>query len=324
MELIERALGGERLAVSRLLSEVENDTLAGRQAVQTLFPRSGHAHVIGITGPSGSGKSTLVNRLALELADERTGENPPQIAVVAVDPSSPFSGGALLGDRVRMRDLATKPNIFIRSMATRGALGGLARTTDEAVLLLDALGFAIILVETVGAGQSEIDIVRLAHTCVVVEAPGLGDDMQAAKAGILEIADVLVVNKADKPGADGTAHALEAMLSVGMELTAQNDPPDDARWQVPVLKTSALEGSGVNVLKDAIMAHLGWLKTHGGWQKKDEARLMHMFEQAARDRLYHDWLQKTDQNLYQKAIRDVRERKIAPSQALDMIMGTIK
>ena len=162
-------------------------------ALDELYPKSGQAHLIGITGPSGSGKSTLVNRLALELAGESSSDL--KVAIIAIDPTSPFSGGALLGDRVRMRDLADRPDIFIRSMATRGALGGLARTAGEAALLLDAVGFPYVLIETVGAGQSEVDIARLAHTTVVIEAPGLGDDVQAGKAGILEIADILVVNK---------------------------------------------------------------------------------------------------------------------------------
>jgi len=321
MDLIERALRGERLAASRLLSEVENDTPAGREAVDALFSRSGHAHIIGITGPSGSGKSTLVNRLALALCADAKNDSPFKIAVIAVDPTSPFTGGALLGDRVRMRDLVLKPNIFIRSMATRGTLGGLSRAADDAVLVLDALGFETIIVETVGAGQSEVDVVRLAHTTVVVEAPGLGDDVQAAKAGILEIADVLVVNKADKPGADGTARALEAMLAMGNELQSTGNSQNEQRWQVPLVKTCALDGDGVDQLHDAVQAHHTWLKAHDGWVQKNEARLVEMLERAARDRLYHDWLNSLDELTYKQAVQDMLERKISPRQVLTKFSG---
>lgn len=316
MDLIERALLGERLAASRLLSEVENDTPAGREAVDVLFSRSGHAHIIGITGPSGSGKSTLVNRLVLALCADTQNDSPAQIAVIAVDPTSPFTGGALLGDRIRMRDLVLKPNIFIRSMATRGALGGLSRAADDAVLILDALGFDTIIVETVGAGQSEVDIVRLAHTTVVVEAPGLGDDVQAAKAGILEIADVLVVNKVDKPGAEGTARALEAMLAIGNELQSTGNPQNELRWQVPLVKTCALEGDGVDQLRDAVQAHHAWLLAHDGWVQKNEARLLEMLERAARDCLYHDWLDNLNEQAYKQAVQEMLERKISPRQML--------
>ena len=179
MKLSEKAAAGDRLSIARLLTMIESAAPEGLDALDELYPKSGKAHLIGITGPSGSGKSTLVNRLALELAGKSSTEN--KVAIIAIDPTSPFSGGALLGDRVRMRDLADRPDIFIRSMATRGALGGLARAAGEAALLMDAVGFPYVLIETVGAGQSEVDIARLAHTTVVIEAPGLGDDVQAGK-----------------------------------------------------------------------------------------------------------------------------------------------
>lgn len=320
MVLIEKAAAGDILSISRLMSEVENDTPQGQRALDELYPRGGRAAIIGITGPSGSGKSTLVNRLALTLSSSPEGEA-VKVGVIAVDPSSPFSGGALLGDRVRMRDLGTMPNIFIRSMATRGALGGLARAADEAVQVLDALGFEIILVETVGAGQSEVDIVRLAHTTVVVEAPGLGDDVQAAKAGILEIADVLVVNKADKPGADGTAHALEAMLAIGMELESAGGADETARWRVPLVKTCALDGAGVDDLCGSIRSHRDWLMAHGGWARKNEARVLEALERAARERLYSGWLEKLDALAYRQAVDEVMERRISPRQALDRLIA---
>src|SRR5512142_282437 len=210
MTLTEFVLNGDRLALARLLTQVENFTPDGRVALEALFPHSGKAHLVGVTGAPGTGKSSLVNRLAVFFRSQNE-----RVAVVAVDPSSPFSGGAVLGDRIRMRDLSGDPGVFIRSMATRGNLGGLATTTSDVVRVLDAAGFDLILIETVGAGQSEVDIARTAHTTLVIEAPGLGDDVQAIKAGILEIADILVINKADRPGVENTARALRAMLDLG-------------------------------------------------------------------------------------------------------------
>ena len=210
MSLTESILAGNRLSISRLLTQVENISVEGRAALAELFPHTGKAHLIGVTGAPGTGKSSLVNQLALHY---RKNED-KKIAIVAVDPSSPFTGGAVLGDRVRMRDLSGDEGVFIRSMATRGSLGGIAQTTASFTQVFDAAGFEIIIIETVGAGQSEVDIARLAHTTLVVEAPGLGDDIQAIKAGILEIADVLVINKADRPGVEITERALRSTLEL--------------------------------------------------------------------------------------------------------------
>ena len=195
-ELAKAVLDGQRLALARLLTQVENDTPEGREALNELFPHTGKAHLVGVTGAPGTGKSSLVSQLVRAFRQQQDDKDPVQVAVVAVDPTSPFTGGALLGDRVRMRDLSGDPGVFIRSMASRGALGGLAQRTAAVVQVLDAGGFDVIFIETVGAGQSEVDIARLALTTLVVEAPGTGDDIQASKAGILEIADILVVNKA--------------------------------------------------------------------------------------------------------------------------------
>ena len=209
ISLVETVLNGDRLALARLLTQVENDTSDGRDALDALFPYTGKAHLIGVTGAPGTGKSSLVNQLALHFRKQSK-----RVAIVAVDPSSPFTGGAVLGDRVRMKDLSGDHGVFIRSMASRGSIGGLAQATASIAQVFDAAGYEIIMIETVGAGQSEVDIAKLAHTTLVVEAPGLGDDIQAIKAGILEIADIIVVNKADRPGAESTEKALKSMLDL--------------------------------------------------------------------------------------------------------------
>ncbi|MFQ6020282.1 MAG: methylmalonyl Co-A mutase-associated GTPase MeaB, partial [Dehalococcoidia bacterium] len=208
-ELAERVLAGDRRALSRVLSYVEDGSPEGREALHLLYPSSGRAHVVGVTGPVGSGKSTLVGALAKEFRRRQR-----SVGIVAVDPTSPFSQGALLGDRIRMQELTSDAGVFIRSMATRGALGGLASATSDVVTVLAAAGWEVILVETVGAGQDEVEVADTAHTTIVVVVPGAGDDIQAIKAGILEIADILVVNKADLPVAGRTARQLEGMLSL--------------------------------------------------------------------------------------------------------------
>jgi len=208
-DLESRVLAGDTRAIARLLSRAESGIAESRPTLDAMFAHAGRAHVVGITGVPGSGKSTLVAKLAAQVRS--TGR---RVAVVAVDPSSPFSGGAILGDRIRMGDLAGDAGIFVRSMATRGALGGLANGTLEAVDVLDAAGFDMVMIETVGVGQDEVDVARAAHTTVVVSAPGLGDDIQAIKSGLLEVADVLVVNKADREGADRTERDLMHMLEL--------------------------------------------------------------------------------------------------------------
>jgi LAO/AO transport system kinase len=257
--LVDALRAGNRLALARLLTHVENATPLGREALSLLFALGGQAHLVGVTGSPGTGKSSLVNRLAQHFRRPPEGQ-PRRVAIIAVDPSSPFTGGAVLGDRVRMRDLAGDPGVFVRSMASRGALGGLSHTTAAAVQVLDAAGFDLILVETVGAGQSEVDIARLAHTSIVIEAPGLGDDIQAIKAGILEIADILVINKADRPGVENTERALRSILDMahpqramyrGLSparhpTLASGETPDalEPLWAVPVVRTIATNPAG--------------------------------------------------------------------------------
>ncbi len=259
-EVIERVRAGTPRAVARAISAVERGGSEARDVVAALYPLTGRAHIIGVTGAPGTGKSTLVNALAKSF--RRRGN---RVGIVAVDPTSPFSGGALLGDRLRMQDLSGDSGVFIRSMATRGALGGLASATADVVKVLDAAGFDIILVETVGAGQAEVDIAKNAHTTIVVEAPGLGDDIQAIKAGILEIADLLVVNKADREDAGATVAALE------MNLNLKPKTPND--WRPPVLKTVALTGEGIDQVIAWIGKQRAYLEANHLWQARERARL---------------------------------------------------
>lgn len=268
MELVRAALAGERRALARLLSLVENGASEGQVALAELFPHTGQAHIIGITGSPGAGKSTLVNRLARELRQREQ-----RVAVVAVDPSSPFSGGALLGDRLRMRDLVEDPGVFIRSMASRGHPGGIAHATRDVATVFDAVDVPVVLVETVGAGQAQVDVARVAHTVVLVEAPGMGDDIQALKAGLMEIADLIVVNKADRPEA---AQTLSALRSVHHGMSAGHHGPgagveqerESAAWEVPIMQTSAQENQGITELLDAIAAHRRYLHASGAWEAR--------------------------------------------------------
>jgi len=250
-DLVARLLGGDRRAQARVVTLIENGAPETRAILAELHAHGGRAHIVGFTGSPGAGKSTLVTQLARELRRRNL-----RLAVVAVDPTSPFTGGAILGDRIRMQELAGDPNVFIRSMASRGNLGGLAAATRDVVRALDAAGFDLVIIETVGAGQAEVEIVRAAQTVVVVTVPGMGDDIQAIKAGILEIADIFVVNKADRPGADQTVAELRMLLS----LDAQRN---ERAWRVPILKTSAATGEGVAELADKLAAHLASLKETG-------------------------------------------------------------
>ncbi|MEU5688832.1 methylmalonyl Co-A mutase-associated GTPase MeaB [Streptomyces venezuelae] len=267
--LVAQAREGRPRAVARLISLVEGASPQLREVMAALAPLAGHAYVVGLTGSPGVGKSTSTS--ALVSAYRRTGK---RVGVLAVDPSSPFSGGALLGDRVRMSDHASDPGVYIRSMATRGHLGGLAWAAPQAIRVLDAAGCDVILVETVGVGQSEVEIASQADTSVVLLAPGMGDGIQAAKAGILEIGDVYVVNKADRDGADATARELNHMLGLG-----ESRGPGD--WRPPIVKTVAARGEGVDEVVEALEKHRAWMEERGVLGERRVARASREVETIA-------------------------------------------
>ena len=331
MNLVEATLNGSRRAIARLLTMIENESDGADQAIAELFPHTGNAWIIGITGAPGTGKSSLVNTLAKNY--RKKGKS---VGIIAVDPTSPFSGGAILGDRIRMRDLSGDPGVFIRSMATRGSLGGLARATRDAIRVLDAAGFDIVLVETVGAGQSEVNIVRTAQTTIVVEAPGLGDDIQAIKAGILEIADILVVNKADRAGAQSTVRALRAMLEMGhpaartqviahhgqlMQVeTGQNTNQDTPLWLPSVVETVAIEDTGIDNLIEAIEAHRNYLQQHNVMAQLEQQRVQLELYERLREVLITRLLQGvTDQQL-NDVIERIQSRQLDPQSAVWVIL----
>jgi len=340
MDLVASLLEGNRLSLARLITQVENRTSEGLAALSELFPSTGRAHLIGVTGAPGTGKSSLVNQLTLAYRQpmkETSGrrKDPLRVAIVAVDPTSPFTGGAILGDRVRMRDLAGDPGVFIRSMATRGSLGGLASATAAVVQILDAAGFDVILIETVGAGQAEVDIARLAHTTLVIEAPGLGDEIQAIKAGLLEVADILVVNKADHPGVEATERALRGMLQLAHpvphifhhhgKLERVGTPPvgqiDQCDWIPPILRTVATEGIGIPDLMDSIDRHSQYLRESGEWQRREAARLENELNNLLLEALMSRFRTSMQEAHYGSVLSEVLARQLSPWQAVEVLIN---
>jgi len=304
--LRERFQGGDPRIIPRMLSLIENDPEFRERLLQEILSETGRAHRIGITGPPGAGKSTLTNLLALRFAEEGH-----RVGVLAVDPTSPFSGGALLGDRIRMTEAGMHPRVYIRSMATRGSLGGLSRATVIAADFLDAMGFDIILTETVGVGQIELDVLEASDTVVVVLVPESGDGIQAMKAGLMEIADIIVVNKADREGAQRLVREIETTLRMGTGLVTtkaghgQADLPPELHntdsWQVPVLTTVAIRKEGVEALREAIRHHREYLESTGIREQRRKDRIWATFRRVIQEHLWEAFLTRIGE---EKALRE--------------------
>jgi len=308
-ELIERMLKGDKRATARLITLVENDEEKAREIVKKIYSNTGRAYIIGITGPPGSGKSTLVDKLIKKARDEGN-----IVGVIAIDPTSPFTGGALLGDRIRMQRHSTDPGVFIRSMATRGSLGGLAKATNDAIKILDAYGCDVIFVETVGVGQIEVDIVKTADTVVLVTVPGLGDDIQAIKAGLMEIADIFVVNKADKEGAEVTMFELELMLDL------EKDKWQKSGWRPPVVSTIAFTNKGVDELWGAINEHMEFLLNSGKIEEKRKFRVGEEIKAIVSSKIARKIGEKMGEDDIAVLIEMIAKREIDPYSAADLVL----
>ncbi|HZY31183.1 MAG TPA: methylmalonyl Co-A mutase-associated GTPase MeaB [Candidatus Methylomirabilis sp.] len=310
MELTRKILEGDVRAAARLMTMIENGVLEARAALKSLYAHTGSGYIIGITGPPGSGKSTLTDQLTDELRKRRK-----TVGIVAVDPTSPFTGGAILADRIRMQRHSLDADVFIRSMATRGHMGGLARATNDIVDVMDAAGKEVILIETVGVGQDEVEVVGTAHTCVVVSVPGLGDEVQVIKAGILEIGDVFVVNKADREGADRTATELEMMLHMA---------PDTGGWLPKVYKTVATKGEGIAGLVDAIFEHKAFLDERDLRKKKGRERSERAFLALLQETLTARTIERFKRNGSMKElIERIADRELDPYTAVEEVLESI-
>src|SRR5512138_3278998 len=309
MGLAEKILQGDIRAAARLMRDVDDGFTSSIDELKQLYPYTGRAYLIGITGPPGAGKSTLVDQITA--AYRKLGK---RVGIVAVDPTSPFTGGAILGDRIRMNRHADDEGVFIRSLATRGCLGGISRSTGDVVNVMDAMGMDVIIIETVGVGQDEIDIVRMAHTTTVVMVPGLGDDIQAIKAGILEIADVFVVNKADRDGADRTARELSMMLEMG--------GGRECGWLPKVLRTEACRGTGVEELVDEFETHRQYLFTSGHIDAFIAEKNASIFSEMLKERLFASVYQRIlDNGRFRDVVAGMAVREIDPYSAVEDVVG---
>ena len=307
-QILEPLRHGNPRAVARAISWMENGHPEARALMAALWPHLGRALVVGLTGSPGAGKSTLTDQLARALRAEGQ-----RVGILAVDPTSPFSGGAILGDRIRMQRIAADPGIFIRSMATRGALGGLARATQDAIDLLDAAGFDTVIVETVGVGQDEVDVVSCVHTCCVVLVPGMGDEIQAIKAGIMEVADLFVINKADREGVDQVEREIEAMKALA--------PVRD--WDPPVLRTVAAQGEGVPTLLETIRAHGTWLRAHGGLVSKARERARLRFESLLAEEALRRAKARVGSGRIEASVEAIAEGRMDPYAAVAALLGEV-
>ena len=307
-DIVERFLRGDRRALARIISRVESQGAEGRGYLREIFPHSGKTHTIGITGGAGSGKSTLVGALATEY--RKRGKT---VGIIAVDPSSPFTLGAILGDRIRMQSLTLDDGVYIRSMASRGALGGLAPSINDVVAVMDAFGFDYVLIETVGAGQDEVEIAGTALTTILVNNPGTGDDIQAMKAGIIEIADVLVVNKADHPGSDALVGQLQALLALS--------PPGMRR--PPILKTIALKGEGLEAVADAVADHWAYLAESGELERQRAIDARHQVLSVARAILLARIQQAMPGDALDALVLRVADRQIDPHSAAEELANAV-
>ncbi len=303
--IVERLLSGDRRALARMVTLIENEVPAARRYLAELHQHAGRAHVVGVTGAPGAGKSTLVTHIVRELR-----RRDAKVGVVAVDPTSPFTGGAILGDRIRMMELSYDPNVFIRSMASRGSLGGLSASTRDVVRAMDAAGYNPIIIETVGTGQAEVEVMRTAQTVMVVAAPGMGDEIQAIKAGILEIADIFVVSKADKPGADQTAAELAMLLSLD-PMRRQHDK-SKPYWRIPVLKTAAIKDQGITQVVDAMKEHYNYLVESGMLASRAQRQIRSEIEALVLHAVVNTLKAKTTEDEWQQMVEDIKNKRSDP------------